>query len=80
MGKRDDFMENLKMVNVHLMILLEDIKYPIGEEEQRLLEGAYKITNYLQTKEMQKDIDAVVTHILSTESEVGSDGGADECV
>ena len=37
MRDRKDFIENLRMAQVHVTILLEDIKYPLSEERQKLL-------------------------------------------
>lgn len=60
MRDRADFIENLKMAQVHLMILVEDIKYPLPEERQEWLNGAYMLINYLSKMEMQDDLKEVL--------------------
>lgn len=57
MRDRKDFIENLRMAQVHVMILLEDIKYPLSEERQKLLEGAYACLYHLTNQEMADDIE-----------------------
>ena len=52
MRDRSDFIENLKMAQVHLMILVEDIRYELPEDRQELLMAAYHCMNELNKREM----------------------------
>lgn len=69
MRDRADFIENLKMAQVHLMILVEDIKYPLSEERQEWLNGAYMLINYLSKMEMQDDLKEVLAAMGEKEVE-----------
>ncbi len=60
MRDRADFIENLKTVYIHLMILTEDIKYPLPEERQKWLDGAKFLIEHLHRLEMQDDIEKVL--------------------
>jgi hypothetical protein len=63
MRDRDDFIENLKEVRTHLLILTEDIKYPLPEERQRLLDGANLLIEHLLNMEIKDDIEAILRNI-----------------
>lgn len=72
MRDRADFIENLKIVRTHLMILTEDIKYPLSPERQGWLDGANALIRWLYTQELRDDIMAVM------EAMAESDGEEDE--
>lgn len=63
MRDRDDFIENLKEVRTHLLILTEDIKYPLPEERQRLLDGANLLIGHLLNMEIKDDIERVLRKV-----------------
>jgi hypothetical protein len=63
MRDREDFIENLKTVSTHLLILTEDIKYPLSEERQQWLDGANLLIQHLIGQEMKDDIEAVLREI-----------------
>lgn len=63
MRDRADFIENLKEVRTHLLILTEDIKYPLPEERQKWLDGANLLIKCLYHAEMKDDIEAVLRKI-----------------
>ena len=52
---RKDFIENLKMANVHLSILREDIQYALPIERQKLLDISWYAMGELQRLEMLDD-------------------------
>lgn len=56
MRDRQDFIENLKTVRTHLLILTEDIKYPLSEERQKWLDGANLLIKHLYNEELKDDI------------------------
>lgn len=60
MRDRADFIENLSTVRTHLLILTEDIKFPLNEERQEWLDGANLLIKHLYHQEMQDDIRAVL--------------------
>ena len=63
MRDREDFIENLKEVRTHLLILTEDIKYPLSEERQKWLDGANLLIKALYNAEMKDDIENVLREI-----------------
>lgn len=63
MRDRADFIENLQTVRTHLLILTEDIKYPLDELGQKCLDGANRCIEYLYNAEMKKDIEAVLREV-----------------
>ncbi len=69
MRDRTDFIDNLKMAQVHLMILKEDIKYPLGEDRQKLLDGAYLLINHLSSLEMKDDFDRALKEMTEEETQ-----------
>lgn len=73
MRDRADFIENLKMAQVHLMILVEDIKYPLPKERQEWLYNAYLLINYLSKMEMQDDLRAALEARERLEAENDTD-------
>lgn len=58
MGIRDraDFVENIQEAHTHLLILTNDIKYPIAPQLQRYLEAAEQAVGYIIRKMMEEDI------------------------
>ena len=60
MRDRDDFIENLWAARIHLLILTEDIKYPLSDERQKWLDGANLLIGHLYASEMKDDIEAVL--------------------
>lgn len=62
-GSREDLIQNLKEANTHLLICLEDIKYPLEEREQELLKGAEFASRIILDKLIKEDI-AEVLRIL----------------
>lgn len=69
MRDRSDFISNLQKVYTHLLILKEDIKYPLSEERQKWLDGATLLISHLHKLEMRDDIEAVLREV----------GGQPEC-
>jgi hypothetical protein len=57
---RDGFITNLKEAHTRLLILKEDIKYPLSEERQKWLDGATLLIGYLFDLELADDIEAVL--------------------
>lgn len=60
MRDRADFIENLKIVRTHLLILTEDIKYPLSEDKQKWLDGANLLIKHLYNEILKEDIEAVI--------------------
>lgn len=58
--QREDFIKALKEAHTSLLILTEDIKYPLSEERQKWLDGATLLIRHLFEKEMEADIEAVL--------------------
>lgn len=73
MRDRGDFIENLKTVSTHLLILTEDIKYPLNEERQQWLDGANLLIQHLISQEMKDDIEAVLREIGRQQKEGGTE-------
>ena len=69
MRDRQDFIENLKTVRTHLMILTEDIKYPLSEQRQKWLDGANYLIKILYHEEMKDDLGAVLRKIGEQQAE-----------
>jgi hypothetical protein len=67
MRDRADFIENLKEVYIHLLILTEDIKYPLSQERQKWLDGATLLVGHLHKEMMRDDIEAVL-RVISKQS------------
>jgi hypothetical protein len=60
MRSREDFIENLKIVRTHLLILTEDIKYPLSDQRQEWLDGANLLIKHLYDQELKDDIEEVL--------------------
>ena len=60
MRDRADFIENLQMASVHLMILLRDIKYPLPKEQQELLEAADRCVAHVAALQMKADLEGIM--------------------
>ena len=60
MRDRTDFIENLQMASVHLMILLRDIKYPLPKEQQELLEAADRCVARVAALQMKADLEGIM--------------------
>ncbi|HSW65185.1 MAG TPA: hypothetical protein VLH56_18035 [Dissulfurispiraceae bacterium] len=60
---RDGFITNLKEAHTRLLILKEDIKYPLSEERQKWLDGATLLIGHLHRLEMRDDIEAVLREV-----------------
>lgn len=73
MRDRDDFIKNLQDANVSLLILTEDIKYPLSEERQKWLDGAKVLIGHLVAMEMQDDIAAVLQSVGEQQKEEPDD-------
>lgn len=74
MRDRADFIENLSIVRTHLLILTEDIKFPLNEERQKWLDGANLLIKHLYHQEMQDDIRAVLEKLGEQQKEeIGDD-------
>lgn len=73
MRDRADFIENLKEVRTHLLILTEDIKYPLPEERQKLLDYANQLIGHLFNMEIRDDIEAVLRKIGEQQAEEGDE-------
>ncbi len=58
--QREDFIKVLKEAHTSLLILQEDIKYPLSEDRQKWLDGATLLIRHLFEKEMEADIEAVL--------------------
>jgi hypothetical protein len=58
--QREDFIKVLKEAHTSLLILQEDIKYPLSEDRQKWLDGATLLIQHLFEKEMEADIEAVL--------------------
>lgn len=69
MRDRADFIENLKEVRTHLMILTEDIRYPLSKERQEWLDGANLLIKHLHDQELKDDIEAVLREIGKQQKE-----------
>ena len=63
MRDRADFIENLKEVRTHLLILTEDIKYPLSQERQKWLDYANLLIKHLCHAEMKDDLESVLRKI-----------------
>lgn len=72
MRDRDDFIENLKEVRTHLLILTEDIKYPLSDERQKWLDGANLLIKALFNAEMKDDIERVLRKIGEKQAQEGA--------
>jgi hypothetical protein len=70
MRDRADFIENLRQVYTHLLILTEDIKYPLPEERQEWLDGATLLIRHLHNLEMKDDIEKVLRKMGERAGEV----------
>jgi hypothetical protein len=57
---RTDFINNLQEVYTHLLILTDDIKYPLSEERQKWLDGATLLIAHLHREMMKEDIEAAL--------------------
>lgn len=68
---RTDFINNLQEVYTHLLILTEDIKYPLSEERQKWLDGATLLVEHLHREMMKEDIEAAL-RAMSADVEGGS--------
>ena len=55
--KRLDFIDNLKMANIHLTILTDDIKYPLAEDRLKMLELSQRAISTLMSLELQDDLE-----------------------
>ena len=60
---REEFIENLKIVYVSLLMLTEDIKYPLNEQNQRFLETATQLIGAISRDILKEDIKAVIRSI-----------------
>lgn len=69
MRDREDFIENLSTVRTHLLILTEDIKFPLNEERQKWLDGANLLIEHLYHQEIQDDIRAVLEKLGEQQKE-----------
>lgn len=69
MRDRKDFIENLQLAHVHLMILREDIRYPLSEERQKFLDYAYLLLDNLIKLEMKDDLMACIAKRKEEEDE-----------
>lgn len=56
MENREDFIKRLKEANACLMVLTEDIKYPLEEQRKELLDGAAAFIKYLCKAELEDDL------------------------
>ena len=63
MRDKADFMENLKQAYTHLLILTEDIKYPLSEAQQKWLDGATLLVRHLHNETLKEDIEKVLRTI-----------------
>ena len=68
---RDDFIANLKEAHTRLLILKEDIKYPLSAERQKWLDGATLIVGHLFDLELADDIEAVLREVGEQQGEEG---------
>jgi hypothetical protein len=69
---RTDFINNLQEVYTHLLILTDDIKYPLSEERQKWLDGATLLIAHLHREMMKEDIEAALRSF--GKQEVATDG------
>lgn len=60
MRDREDYLKNLGTVRTHLLILTEDIKYPLSEERQQWLDGANTLIRFLYNAEMKDEIMSIM--------------------
>lgn len=67
MRDRADFIENLKEAYTHLMILREDIRYPLSEERQKWLDGAELLVRVLYNAELKDDIEKALNELCEKE-------------
>ena len=61
--QREDFIKVLKEAHTSLLILQEDIKYPLSEDRQKWLDGATLLISHLHKLEMRDDIEAVLREV-----------------
>jgi|CZCB01.1.fsa_nt_gi hypothetical protein len=66
MRDRADFICNLKEAYTHLLIMTEDIKYPLSEERQKWLDGATLLIGHLHSEIMKEDIEAALRAMAAT--------------
>jgi len=57
---RDDFVENIHMAHTHLLICVEDIKYPLTPKLQEALEYAEKATGIILQAVMREGIEDIL--------------------
>ena len=69
MRDRADFIENIQTVHTHLLILLDDIKYPLSEQHQKFLEVSEKAIGMIIHEMMKEDIRAVLTEVSRQQQE-----------
>jgi hypothetical protein len=67
---RNDFIANLKKAHSCLLILKEDIRYPLSEERQELLDGAVLLIEHLFDLELADDIEVVLRKVGEQQKEV----------
>ena len=65
---REDFIQNLHAAQVHLMICLEDIKYPLSEQNQICLETTNRLIAAIMRPFMEEDIREVVKALSESEA------------
>ena len=71
---REDFIENIQAAHTHLLILTEDIKYPLTPLLQRCLESALTAVGYIVQEMMKEDIAAVIRAIGEQQQDEAGEG------
>ena len=60
---RSDFIDNLKAAHTHLLVLTEDIRYPLDEQQQKFLDVATKAVGFILNQFLKEDIEAVLAAV-----------------